>query len=152
LAWKLSMVMDGHARTELLDTYTSERVPVGEALLESTKKATQMIELRSRFTNLALPVIFGVVSRVTPIRKRMQREMLGGMSGLLLSCSEGELTSPSDYKGPGPAPGDRVTWVDESDMRSQGWPTLLEAFSERRWTLLTSVPPGDRAADSAIRW
>ncbi|RMI36028.1 FAD-dependent monooxygenase [Streptomyces triticirhizae] len=152
LAWKLTMVIEGHAREELLDSYADERVPVGEALLESTKKATQMIELRSRFTNLALPVIFGVVSRVAPIRKRMQREMLGGMSGLLLSYAERELTAKEPHRGAGPAPGTRVTEVDEGDLTGTGWPVLLDALRRPGWLLVTRATPGEAAQADALDW
>nr|AKD43496.1 Monooxygenase [Streptomyces minoensis] len=151
LAWKLAMVVEGHARAELLDSYTSERVPVGEALLESTKKATQMIELRSRFTDLALPVIFGVVSRVAPIRKRMQREMLGGMSGLLLSYADRTLTAPDGHGGSGPRPGARLTEVTDSDLTGTGWPALLAALRRPGWLLLAAASPGDPAVAETVR-
>ncbi len=36
LAWKLAMVVHGHADAGLLDTYDAERVPIGQALLAST--------------------------------------------------------------------------------------------------------------------
>ncbi|WP_443054874.1 FAD-dependent monooxygenase [Streptomyces sp. NBC_00258] len=151
LAWKLTMVIDGHAREELLDSYTSERVPVGEALLESTRKATQMIELRSRFTDLALPVIFGVVSRVAPVRKRMQREMLGGMSGLLLSYADRALTAPDGQGGAGPRPGTRLTEVTDSDLTGAGWPALLAALRRPGWLLLSAPAPDDSAVEEAVR-
>ncbi|WP_257004569.1 FAD-dependent monooxygenase [Streptomyces sp. Tue6028] len=150
LAWKLAMVIDGHARAELLDSYTSERVPVGEALLESTKKATQMIELRSRFTDLALPVIFGVVSRVAPIRRRMQREMLGGMSGLLLSYADRSLTVADTGGGSGPRPGTRLTEVTDSDLTGTGWPALLTALRRPGWLLLTAPAPHEPAVADAV--
>ncbi len=34
LAWKLALVLDGHAAPELLDTYDSERRPIGELTVE----------------------------------------------------------------------------------------------------------------------
>ncbi|BCL32535.1 oxygenase [Streptomyces aurantiacus] len=151
VAWKLAMVIDGHAREELLDTYTSERVPVGEALLESTRKATQMIELRSRFTDLVLPVVFGVVSRVAPIRKRMQREMLGGMSGLLLSYADRALTVPDGAGGAGPRPGTRLTEVTDADLTGTGWPALLAALRRPGWLLLSAAAPDDPAVEEAGR-
>lgn len=39
LAWKLAMVVHGHADATLLDTYDAERVPIGQALLASTARS-----------------------------------------------------------------------------------------------------------------
>ncbi|MGA5305650.1 FAD-dependent oxidoreductase [Nucisporomicrobium flavum] len=144
LSWKLAMVIAGDSRPELLDTYEVERVPVGAALLESTKKATQMIEMRTPFTDLALPVLFGVISRVRQIRKKVQAELLGGMSGLNLSYRESPLSAPGGPSDDGPAPGQRITRATREDERSCGWPVLLEALREPRWLLLLS-PKADNA-------
>jgi len=40
LCWKLALVYNGHAKSDLLDTYTEERHPVIERLLNTTEKAT----------------------------------------------------------------------------------------------------------------
>lgn len=149
LSWKLTMVINGQARAELLDSYTSERVPVGEAMLEATKKAAGMIELRSRFTNLALPVVFGVVSNVPPIRRRMQREMLGGMSGLLLSYADGPLAPEGEYKGKGPAPGTRVCEISDEDIKDVSWQALAEVLRQPRSVLLY-VPPAGRSTVAEV--
>lgn len=156
LAWKLAMVIGGDAGAGLLDSYTDERVPVGAALLESTKKATQMIEMRNRFTDRALPVIFGVVRNVAPVRKRMQREMLGGMSGLLLSYADGGLVAPPDPAGrsrggAGPQPGARLVEVEEADVASPGWGALLSAMRGAGWLLLAADDPGRPEVGAALR-
>ncbi|MFC8518334.1 FAD-dependent monooxygenase [Streptomyces sp. NPDC057257] len=151
LSWKLAMVVDGHARPELLDSYSAERVPVGRALLDSARQATRMIELRSRFTDLALPVIFGVVSRVAPVRRRMQREMLGGMSGLLLSYATGSLSPSGDHGGTGPGPGARVCEVTEADLVDGGWPALLAALRTPRWLLLVAPDTADPGVGETAR-
>ncbi len=52
LAWKLAMVVHGHADAALLDTYDAERVPIGQALLASTGEVmnTAMVDPTTRDT------------------------------------------------------------------------------------------------------
>ena len=47
LAWKLALVATGRGRPELLDTYQSERHPIGEALLRTTTGFTQIVLWRN---------------------------------------------------------------------------------------------------------
>jgi 2-polyprenyl-6-methoxyphenol hydroxylase-like FAD-dependent oxidoreductase len=46
LGWKLAMVAQGKMRESLLDTYHEERHPVGEWLVETTSKGTEMLTNR----------------------------------------------------------------------------------------------------------
>ncbi len=55
LAWKLALVHHGHAAPALLDTYGEERVPVGRALLGSTRTATFLVQLKNALASVALP-------------------------------------------------------------------------------------------------
>lgn len=150
LAWKLAMVVTGQAHPQLLDSYDVERVPVGAALLASTRKATKMIELRTPFTDLALPVIFGVVSRVDQIRRRMQAQMLGGMSGLNVSYKDSPLTVPPNGAREEPRPGERITRVSSQDEGSPGWSVLLSALREPRWLLLVADSRQARPTQEAL--
>lgn len=59
LSWKLAMVMDGRAKPELLDTYSSERIPV-------IKKLVRFTELGTRIFNSTNPVVHQVRIRMAP--------------------------------------------------------------------------------------
>jgi hypothetical protein len=52
LAWKLALVVQGHADAVLLDTYESERLPVAQRLLRTTDRAFQFIVSESWLTGL----------------------------------------------------------------------------------------------------
>ncbi|MFF7993578.1 FAD-dependent oxidoreductase [Kitasatospora xanthocidica] len=142
LAWKLAMVVHGQASDGLLDSYTAERVPVGAALLATTKRATRMIQLKNPVADRLLPLLFGVLRTVHPLRARVQRGFLGGISGLNLRYGQSPLTVPSAAAGPGPAPGERITQVDEAGAASPGWPALLAELRDLGWTLLVFAGPG----------
>ncbi|WED43337.1 FAD-dependent monooxygenase [Legionella cardiaca] len=47
LVWKLALVQKGFAREKLLDSYHSERHPIGEQILKKTGMLTRMIMLRN---------------------------------------------------------------------------------------------------------
>ncbi|MGX9891573.1 FAD-dependent oxidoreductase [Streptomyces sp. NPDC002276] len=148
LAWKLALVEQGHAGRGLLDSYSLERVPVGEALLGSTKKATFLVQLKNAFAPIALPVVFGVIRNVTPLRKKVQRKVLGGISGLLLGYPDSPLTRPADT-GRGPLPGTRASVGAGADPADPGCRAWAEELRDVRWTLAVtpdtaaSVPASD---------
>jgi NADPH-dependent dioxygenase len=148
LAWKLAMVAHAQADESILDTYTEERVPVGQALLATTKRATRLIQLKNPVIDHALPALFAVVRTFAVIRRGMQRGFLGGVSGLNLSYAAGPLTHASAGSPTArPAPGERVTQVGAADAAGPGWQALLAELRELRWTLL--VFPG-APADPAL--
>lgn len=155
LAWKLAMVHRGHAGPALLDTYGEERVPVGRALLGSTRTATFLVQLKNALASAALPAVFAVVRNLPPLRRAIQRKVLGGISGLRLDYAGSSLTT-----GAGPEPVPVAAPVDAPVMlpRRHGVPApgeraaaaaaaapaLSGELRDVRWSLL--VAPGPRAA------
>ncbi|WP_251094258.1 FAD-dependent oxidoreductase [Streptomyces sp. Caat 7-52] len=154
LAWKLALVVHGHAREELLDTYAAERVPVGRTLLSSTKRATQLVALKNALASVALPVVFTAARLLPPLRRKMQRTALGRVSGLDLRYTDSPLTSAQDASGPGPRPGERIGQVLPERAASAGWTALAGELRDPRWTLLSfgDGPAVRRAADRYRQW
>ncbi|MEV6603568.1 FAD-dependent oxidoreductase [Kutzneria sp. NPDC051319] len=135
LAWKLAMVVHGQAGQQLLDTYSEERVPVGRKLLDSTKVATYLVQLKNPVVAGLLPVIFGMVNVLTPLKRRIQAKIMGGMSGLALGYGESPL-SKTDSPGTVVLPGERVSRVDGAGVRDPEWAMLVERLRGTAWTLL----------------
>ncbi|WP_234445231.1 FAD-dependent oxidoreductase [Streptomyces rimosus] len=150
LAWKLAMVEHGRAGDGLLESYSAERVPVGRALLGSTRRATFLVQLKNSLAGVALPLVFAVVRNVKQVRKKMQRKILGGVSGLNLHYAESPLTivpsasPPSAEAQRGPVPGERVAKVSPERGATSGWGAFLGELRDPRWTLL--VAAGDATA------
>lgn len=154
LAWKLSMVVHGQAEDRLLDTYSAERVPVGAALLRSTSNATGLIQLRSRPISALLPVLFAVVRTVAPLRRRIQRRILGGVSGLNLRYEAGPLTHNGAAER-GPAAGERITGIPDDAAAGPGWKALCERLRTPCWQLLLGTEARQAAGElrrSAPAW
>ncbi|MFZ3560643.1 FAD-dependent oxidoreductase [Streptomyces sp. BH055] len=144
LAWKVAMVHRGHAGRALLDTYSQERVPIGEALLDSTRKATWLVQFKNTLAAVALPVVFTVVRAVPALRRAIQRKVLGGMSGLRLHYARSSLTTPGSgtsrrQRPAGPRPGERVA------SAATAGEALAGELRDVRWSLLLapSPPHGD---------
>lgn len=168
LAWKLAQVEQGHAGRALLDTYSEERVPIGEALLGSTGTATFLVQLKNLLASAALPVVFSVVRTVPALRRAIQRKVLGGMSGLRIGYSESSLTSVDVHESvstvapvvvsgtmptPAPGPGERITAAPVHDADAPGCRALQDELRDPRWSLLLAAGgtgPGDTPVGVAV--
>ena len=149
LAWKLAAVIHGEAAPALLDTYSAERVPVGQSLLGSTRMATMLVTLRNPIVDEHLPAVFNVINALPPVLQAMTQGFLGGMSGLGVSYSDSSLTvHDTDTTRPGPRPGQRVAQVRADTAVDAGWQTVLGTLRNTKWALLT----GPDGAPAAPRW
>jgi 2-polyprenyl-6-methoxyphenol hydroxylase-like FAD-dependent oxidoreductase len=74
LAWKLALVLKGHAPARLLDSYHSERWPVGQKVLNYTDKLFAGMTSQSgwvaRLRNMLVPLFAATLSRSGTIRAR----------------------------------------------------------------------------------
>ncbi|MET9896138.1 FAD-dependent oxidoreductase [Streptomyces sp. NPDC006465] len=142
LAWKLAAVHHGHARRPLLESYGQERVPVGRALLDSTRTATWLVQFKNALAAIALPLVFAVVRNVPWLRRAIQRKVLGGMSGLRLHYAGSPLTTPAatprTRRRPGPAPGERAS------AAATAGDALARELRDVRWSLLLAHDGSDR--------
>lgn len=124
LAWKLAMVVHGHADAGLLDTYDAERVPIGQALLASTAKVmdTAMVDTTTGDHQDA--------------DRDFMRPLIRNMSGLSIAYPDSPLTVPDDRSGAGPRPGLRLAQISAADAQSPGWTALRASLRTAAWHLL----------------
>ncbi|EWC63315.1 Salicylate hydroxylase [Actinokineospora spheciospongiae] len=141
LAWKLAAVVRGQAGPGLLDSYGDERVPVGAALLDSTRTATFLVQMRNAAAGVALPVVFGLVKLLPKIKVALQRKILGGVSGLRVNYQDSPLTTPDPARGAGrPRPGERLTAFRCADAAATA--AVAEELRDLRWTALVGPAAG----------
>ncbi|MYX30212.1 FAD-dependent oxidoreductase [Streptomyces sp. SID8381] len=124
LAWKLAMVLRGHADAALLDTYDTERVPIGQALLASTGEVmnTAMVDATPGDTRNA--------------DHSFMRRLIRNMSGLSIAYPDSPLTVPDQASGEGPRPGQRLMQISAADAQSPGWTALRARLRTSAWHLL----------------
>jgi 6-methylpretetramide 4-monooxygenase / 4-hydroxy-6-methylpretetramide 12a-monooxygenase len=142
LAWKLADVVRGLAASELLDSYSIERVPIGKALLSSTKTATALIALRNVAAPALLPLSLGLINLIRPIKRKVERKIMAAMSGLALNYADSPLSLPA--KPGGIEPGHRVNCSADMVQTSAGWRELCTELTDPRWTLLAFVDADDQ--------
>lgn len=139
LAWKLAMVIHGHADATLLDTYDAERVPIGQDLLASTSEVMETVMVDTS----------GDTPDSPESHRAFQRELIRSMSGLAIAYRDSPLTVPDDGSGEGPRPGQRLTQISAADAQSPGWTILRAVLRAPTWHLL--VFAGDKQATSQDR-
>ena len=75
LAWKIALVVKGHAEPALLDTYNEERLANAKRLLESTDRMFELAAgshwLMSFIRTTIFPPIAGFITSLEPVSKRM---------------------------------------------------------------------------------
>ncbi|MFJ9343635.1 FAD-dependent oxidoreductase [Streptomyces sp. NPDC101733] len=140
LAWKLAMTALGQAGHELLATYGQERVPIGKKLLGSVRKATFLVQFKNTLAGVGLPVAFTFVRTIGPLRRAIQRKVLGGMSGLLLSYPESPLTTADPLMKP--AAGTRAAAAGARYPDDPGCEALRAELRDTGWSLVWATQKG----------
>ncbi|WP_431683369.1 FAD-dependent oxidoreductase [Kitasatospora sp. KL5] len=151
LAWKLALVAQGLAASALLDSYSAERVPVGRALLGSTRRATRLVQLRNSAAGAALPLVFALVRNLAPLRGRIERKIIGTMSALSLDYADSPLTVPDRRPdgAVGPRSGSRISQVAAERADGPGWSALLDELRDLRPSLVVATGHGGAAGAAA---
>ena len=134
LSWKLAMVLDGRAKPELLETYSSERLPVIRKLIGFT-------EIGTRVFNSTNPIVHEARIRIAPralARDRIQN-VAASMLGQLSAGYRGGVLSEGAGDGFGLRAGDRV-------------PDKGGLYDELDLNALTLFTDDDRIAAVVRRW
>ncbi|MFF1682270.1 FAD-dependent monooxygenase [Streptomyces sp. NPDC058256] len=108
LGWKLALVCRGAAPEELLETYETERAPVGRSVLRFTDRAFTIATSRNPAIRLArsqlAPRIAPLALRATGLRRRVFRTV----SELDIHYRRSPVSVGSRAFGSGPRAGDRL--------------------------------------------
>lgn len=123
LGWKLAAVARGEAHQRLLDSYSTERVPVGQVLLASTAAITDYV------TNA------DDEHHDTSRLADTGREIIGTVQATSVDYHDSPLTTHG-VRDASPRPGERVTRVTAAGARTPGWQALLTHLRRPTWTLL----------------
>jgi 2-polyprenyl-6-methoxyphenol hydroxylase-like FAD-dependent oxidoreductase len=122
LGWKLAAAVHGSAPPWLLDSYESERHPVGESVLRLTDAFNQLVLSNSRVGRLLRTIVVGTVTRIP----RGRREIGGFLSGIGIAY-------------PHPRGQDRMVGRRMPDIECDGI-RLYERLREGKFVLVTAVP------------
>lgn len=142
LAWKLALVIGGHAADSLLDTYETERRPIAADVLSTTSGLTGLITGDGRVARLVRDRI------AVPLANRpwLQRLIIEKSSQLQVSYRRGPLGNGQRLPSRGVRAGDRIP--DRPGVRADGTNTRLYAELGPQWV---AVGPSWVAASARDR-
>lgn len=132
LGWKLAMVLKGQARQELLDTYESERKPIGQQVIDA---ASSIHELFMAGRN------DGPEALVELQNSGFLHELVGKVSGISYHYRTGDADGDDNL----PCAGDRMPNV----LLPDGKQKLNDLCRHGRYTLLAAMHAAD---DEASRY
>ncbi|MFC8360554.1 FAD-dependent oxidoreductase [Streptomyces griseorubiginosus] len=139
LSWKLAQVIHGHATPGLLDTYQSERHPVGRAVLRSSGGIVRLAMAKRPWELALRAALTAVLGRVAPARRRM----LGRLTGI-------------GYRYPAPRTAHPLTGTRAPDVPLATGGRLYESLRTGHFVLITPTPspdPGPRKDRLTVeRW
>ncbi|WP_329350860.1 FAD-dependent monooxygenase [Streptomyces sp. NBC_01261] len=127
LGWKLAAVIDGHAAPGLLDTYQTERHPVGRSVLRSSGGIVRLAMAKRPWTLALRAVLTTVLDHVAPAR----RKALGQLTGI-------------GYSYPAPRGAHRLVGTRVPDVTLADGGRLYEALRGGRFVLITPEPYEDQ--------
>jgi hypothetical protein len=122
LGWKLAAAVRGSAPPWLLDSYESERHPVGKSVLQATDAFNQLVLSNSRVGRLLRSAVLGIVTRL-PRGRRLIGERLSGIG-----------IAYKRQRGDDPMVGRRMPDIDCNGKR------LYELLRDQKFVLVTATP------------
>ena len=168
LAWKLALVVKGHANDALLDTYEAERIPVARRLLSTTDQAFTLVVSDGWLAALFRTRILARIAAFVMKFERPKQIAFRTISQTGISYRESPLSKmlpgvPEDA----PRAGDRFPWLrlklqangpaedlfqklDDTAFNLVVFGQPAESVSAPAGLLRTAVIPGDTANDSEL--
>jgi 2-polyprenyl-6-methoxyphenol hydroxylase-like FAD-dependent oxidoreductase len=144
LAWKLALVVQGHADAALLDTYEQERIPVAQRLLETTDRAFQIIVADGWFGALFRTKIMARVAAIAMRFEFVRTFAFRTIAQIGISYPKSALSQSLSASPKGaPAAGDRFPWLHLKLNAAGAAGDLFETLDDTRFNLLVvgQTPP-----------
>jgi 2-polyprenyl-6-methoxyphenol hydroxylase-like FAD-dependent oxidoreductase len=142
LAWKLALVVSGHAGPALLDSYEAERIPVARRLLSTTDRMFSIVVSDNRLAGLLRTRILAKVMALAMRLERVQRLAFRTISQTGIRYPD----SPLSETLPGlpeaaPRAGDRFPWLRLKLSPNGPVEDLYAKLDDTRFTLLLIGQP-----------
>ncbi|MBC2900997.1 FAD-dependent monooxygenase [Streptomyces cupreus] len=126
LSWKLVAVLQGRADDALLDTYQSERHPIGTKAMRSSGALIRLAMPKYAWTMGLRSALASTVNALTPVRRRLALQITG-----------------LDVKYPAPEGAHRLVGSRAADVDLEGG-RLYEALRGGRFVLITPQECADK--------
>jgi 2-polyprenyl-6-methoxyphenol hydroxylase-like FAD-dependent oxidoreductase len=151
LGWKLSLVVSGHADARLLDSYEDERIPVAEALLNTTDRLFSLVISDNWTTGLLrtrlVPQLLGIAIRSARVQKRAFLTI--SQTGITYRKSPLSETLSGIPESAAQA-GDRFPWVRLEFTDGGASEDLYQKLDDTRFTLIVIGQPSPGSGVPAL--
>jgi len=149
LAWKLALVVPGHADATLLDSYEDERIPVARLLLSTTDRAFSLLVSDSWLASLFRTRVLARIAAFAMSRERIRELAFRTISqiGIRYPDSPLSLTLPGLPDG-APRAGDRFPWLRLKFQADGSTEDLFQRLDDTRFNLIVIGQP--LPADGAL--
>jgi hypothetical protein len=142
LAWKLALVVQGHATSELLDSYEQERIPVAQRLLQTTDRAFQLVVSDNRFAGLFRTRIMAWVAALAMTFEKVRKIAFRTISQIGISYPKSSLSEAlATMPAGGTAAGDRFPWLQLHQRGGGSGGDLFQKLDDTRFNLLMIGQP-----------
>jgi hypothetical protein len=118
LAWKLALVIQGKAKTLLLDTYSSERAGIAKNVIRSTDKVFNLVTSQNFFIKAfriyAVPLIMKLILPLLVKQKDLRHFFFRKISEIGIQYRKSPLShhaSSGKFPSHAPKPGDRFPYI-----------------------------------------
>jgi len=136
LAWKLALVVHGHAKPELLDSYSPERSAIGEQVLRNAGRLTEIGITRNRLLQELRNVAVSTLGQFAMVQQRIVDQL----TEVDLEYPDSPLTQSPRGTARHPAGGERA--VDVALLESDGGDARLhELLATGRFAVLSVGAP-----------
>jgi 2-polyprenyl-6-methoxyphenol hydroxylase-like FAD-dependent oxidoreductase len=142
LAWKLALVVQGHADAALLDTYEQERLPVARRLLRTTDRAFQLVVSEGALAGLFRTRIMARLAARAMTVQRVREIAFRTISQIGIRYRHSPLseTLPGVPEG-APRAGDRFPWLQLKLAPHSAPADLFRKLDDTRFNLLVIGQP-----------
>jgi hypothetical protein len=150
LAWKLALVVTGKADDSLLDTYESERLPVAQALLNSTDRAFTLIVSENWLAGFWRTRVMAKVAAFAMKRPRVRARAFQALSQIGIHYPRSRLSQSSPgLSKDAPKPGDRFPWMNLRFAGQGAREDVFQKLDDTRFNLVAigQACPAELSAD-----
>jgi len=142
LAWKLALVVKGHAEAALLDTYEAERIPVARRLLATTDRAFVLVVSDSWVARLFRTRILARIAALAMTFERPKQFAFRTISQTGIAYRESSLSKMLPGLPDGaPRAGDRFPWLRLRFLANGPVEDLFQKLDDTRYNLIVTAQP-----------
>jgi len=142
LAWKLTLVVNGHADAALLDTYEAERLPVARRLLSTTDRAFVLVVSDSWLAGLFRTRILARIAAFAMTFERPKQLAFRTLSQTGIAYRESPLSKMLPGLPDGaPRAGDRFPWLRLRFEANGPVEDLFQKVDDTRYNLIVIGQP-----------